>query len=61
VHELPDEVRIQADAILAELVYERGAPTLEHYRRVYRSIGVAWPGEEETRRLYPVADAAFAG
>ncbi len=51
----------KADAILAELVSERGAPTLEHYRRVYRSIGVDWPGADEIRRLYPVADTAFAG
>lgn len=58
---LPPMQRAKADAILAELVSERGAPTLEHYRRVYSSIGVTWPGDEEIRRLYPVADAAFAG
>ncbi|MGH3867627.1 MAG: hypothetical protein ACRDQ4_16120 [Pseudonocardiaceae bacterium] len=53
--------RAKADAILAELVSERGAPALEHYRRVYRNISVAWPGDDEIRRLYPVANAAFAG
>ncbi|MBA2322996.1 MAG: hypothetical protein H0V92_02885 [Pseudonocardiales bacterium] len=58
---LPPAQGAKADAILAELVSERGAPALEHYRRVYRSIGVAWPGDDEIRRLYPVADAAFAG
>ena len=58
---LPPMQRAQADAIVAELVSERGAPTLEHYRRVYRSIGVAWPGDDEIRPLYPVADSAFAG
>lgn len=31
---LPPVQKTKADAILAELVYERGAPTLEHYRRV---------------------------
>ncbi|MCA1706047.1 MAG: hypothetical protein LC808_23425 [Actinobacteria bacterium] len=58
---LPPAQRAKADAILAELVAERGAPTLEHYRRVYRSIGVDWPGDDEIRRLYPVADTAAAG
>jgi hypothetical protein len=58
---LPPVQKAKADAILAELVSERGAPILEHYRRVYRSIGVAWPDEGEIRRLYPVADAAFVG
>ncbi|MGH3547522.1 MAG: hypothetical protein ACRDQU_05255 [Pseudonocardiaceae bacterium] len=54
-------MRAKADAILAELVSERGAPILERYRWVYRSIGVAWPSDDEIRRLYPVTDAAFAG
>ena len=49
------------DAILTELVYERGAPTLEPLPPGLPQHGVAWPGEEEIRRLYPVADAAFAG
>lgn len=34
-----------------------GAPTVEHYRHVYASLGQSWPGEEEIRRRYPVADA----
>lgn len=32
---LPPVQRAKADAILAELISERGAPTLEHHRRVY--------------------------
>ena len=32
-----------------------GAPTLEHYRRVYQSLQVPWPGDAEIRRRYPVA------
>ena len=35
-----------------------GAPTLEHYRRVYASLGQPWPGDEEVRVRYPVADAS---
>lgn len=58
---LPPVQGAKADAILAGLVSDRGAPTLEHYRRVYLSIGVAWPGDDEIRRVYPVADAAFGG
>lgn len=57
---LPPVQGAKADAILAELVSERDAPALEHYCRVYRSIGVVWPGDDEIRRFYPVADAAFA-
>lgn len=45
-----------AERIIAELVAERGAPSLDHYRRVYRSIGVDWPGDDEILRLYPVAN-----
>lgn len=35
-----------------------GAPTLEHYRRVYQSLQVPWPGDAEIRRRYPVAGAS---
>lgn len=33
-----------------------GAPTLQHYRDVYRQIPAPWPGEDFIRRHYPVAD-----
>lgn len=45
---------VQADAVLAEIVARTGAPTLEHYRRVYESLGQPWPGDDVVRRLYPV-------
>lgn len=35
-----------------------GAPTLDHYRRVYESLQQPWPGDEEIRARYPVADAS---
>ena len=38
-----------------EMAEEFGAPTLEHYRRVYAACGVPWPGDDEVRRLLPVA------
>jgi hypothetical protein len=30
---------------------------LEVWRRVYRAAGAPWPGDEEVRRQWPVADA----
>lgn len=33
-----------------------GAPTLEHYRRVYQALQQPWPGDENIRARYPVAD-----
>jgi len=35
-----------------------GVPTLARYRRVYESCGQLWPGDEEIRRRFPVADAS---
>ncbi|MFN2494416.1 MAG: hypothetical protein ABR608_00690 [Pseudonocardiaceae bacterium] len=35
-----------------------GAPTLAHYRRVYQALQQPWPGDEEIRARYPVADAS---
>jgi antitoxin (DNA-binding transcriptional repressor) of toxin-antitoxin stability system len=35
-----------------------GAPTLKHYRRVYEALRQPWPGDEEIRARYPVADAS---
>lgn len=61
---LPPAQKAIADRILAERVAEHGAPTLEHYRRVYATLardGIQWPGDEEIRRLYPVADSALTG
>jgi len=44
---------------ISERMAERfGAPTLAHYRRVYESCGRPWPGDEEIRREFPVADAS---
>jgi hypothetical protein len=41
---------------LEPIIARSGKPTLAHYRAVYESIGVDWPGDDEIRRLYPVAD-----
>lgn len=35
-----------------------GAPTLEHYRRVYQALRQPWPGDENIRARYPVADVS---
>jgi hypothetical protein len=51
-----DEER--ASAIVARMVARHGAPSIEDYRRVYEQSGVPWPGDEEIRRLHPVASAA---
>jgi antitoxin (DNA-binding transcriptional repressor) of toxin-antitoxin stability system len=47
-----------ARAITQRMADRFGAPTLAHYRRVYESCGHPWPGEEEIRRRFPVADAS---
>ena len=57
---LPPEQKAKADRILAERVTKNGAPTLEHYRRVYAACDLGWPGDEEIRRLYPVAETALS-
>lgn len=57
---LTPEQKAVADRVLAERVAEHGAPGLEHYRQVYASIELPWPGDEEIRRLYLVADAALS-
>jgi hypothetical protein len=52
------QVSMPADAgveIAWEMAEEFGAPTLEHYRRVYAACGVPWPGDDEVCRLLPVA------
>lgn len=46
-----------ARAITQRMADRFGAPTMAHYRRVYESCGHPWPGEEEIRRRFPVADA----
>jgi hypothetical protein len=38
-----------------EMAGEFGAPTLEHYRRVYAACGVPWPGDDVVRSNLPVA------
>ena len=57
---LPPEQKAKADRILAGRVTKNGAPTLEHYRRVYTACHLDWPGDEAIRRLYPVADPALS-
>jgi antitoxin (DNA-binding transcriptional repressor) of toxin-antitoxin stability system len=50
---------LQAAQEITQRMADRfGAPTLAHYRRVYDSCGQPWPGEEEIRRRFPVADAS---
>jgi hypothetical protein len=48
----------RATAIVARMVARHGAPSIEDYRRVYEQSGAPWPGDEEIRRLHPVAPAA---
>ena len=49
----------QAARVITQRMADRfGAPTLAHYRRVYESCGHPWPGDEEIRRRFPVADAS---
>lgn len=47
-----------ARAITQRMADRFGAPTLAHYRQVYESCGQPWPGDEEIRRRFPVADAS---
>lgn len=47
-----------ARAITQRMAERFGAPTVAHYRRVYESCGRPWPGEQEIRRRFPVADAS---
>ncbi|MBV9164045.1 MAG: hypothetical protein JO309_07835 [Pseudonocardiales bacterium] len=47
-----------ARAITQRMADRFGAPTLAHYRRVYESCDQPWPGDEEIRRRFPVADAS---
>lgn len=47
-----------ARAITQRMAERFGAPTLAHYRRVYESCGQPWPGDEEIRHQFPVADAS---
>lgn len=51
-----DEER--ARSIEARMVARHGAPSLDDYRRVYAACGLDWPGDDEIRRLHPVADPA---
>ena len=48
----------RARAVVARFVARFGAPPLEEYRRVYTSLGLSWPGDQEIRRQFPVADSA---
>lgn len=46
----------RADAVEARLLARVGvAPSMDDYRRAYASCGAPWPGDEEIRRLHPVA------
>ncbi|MGH3612684.1 MAG: hypothetical protein ACRDRK_08820 [Pseudonocardia sp.] len=42
-------------SIIARVVARHGAPSLDDYRKVYAACGLDWPGDEEVRRLLPVA------
>lgn len=42
---------------MARWVARHGAPTIEHFRRVYEQAELDWPGEEEIRRRHLVAPA----
>ncbi|ALL79298.1 hypothetical protein AD006_28690 (plasmid) [Pseudonocardia sp. EC080610-09] len=53
-----DDADARADAVVSRTVARHGAPTVEDYRAVYISAGLPWPGDEEIRRIQPVADAA---
>ncbi|MDN5914776.1 MAG: hypothetical protein L0I76_06655 [Pseudonocardia sp.] len=53
-----DDADARAETVVARMVDRHGAPSLEHYRAVYADLGVPWPGDEEIRRIHPVADAA---
>jgi hypothetical protein len=46
----------RADAVEARLLARVGSPpSLDDYRRAYASCGAPWPGDDEIRRLHPVA------
>ena len=47
----------RARAVVARFVARFGAPPLEEYRRVFASMGFTWPGDEDIRRQFPVAEA----
>lgn len=47
-----------ARAVTERMAERFGAPTVAHYQRVYESCGQPWPGDEEIRRRFPVADAS---
>lgn len=47
-------------AIEARMVARHGAPSIEDYRRAYASCGAQWPGDDEIRRLHPVAPDSAA-
>jgi hypothetical protein len=50
------ELRKRSDAALAKIVGRNGElPTLAHYRRVYDTQGLPWPGDDRIREMYPVA------
>ena len=53
-----EDADARAEKVVARMVERHGAPSLEHYRAVYANLGVAWPGDEETRRIHPVSAAA---
>jgi hypothetical protein len=48
-------------AVMARWVARHGAPSLEHYRRVYEQAGLEWPGDDEVCRRHFVAAGPIAG
>lgn len=53
-HQPPDRDS-EVDAAFERLLARSGLPDIEEYRRVYESFGIPWPGDDEVRRLHPVA------
>ncbi len=51
------ELKARAEAVLARIIGRHGGqkPTLAHYRKVYDTQGLPWPGDDQIRQLYPVA------
>lgn len=48
----------RARALEARMIARNGPPPLTEYRRAFNACGLEWPGDEEFRRLHPVADTA---
>ncbi|GAA4975686.1 hypothetical protein GCM10025792_19870 [Pseudonocardia tropica] len=54
----PERRDSRHDQVVRDHATRFGAPTLEHYRRIYATAGREWPGEDHIRAHYPVADVS---